>query len=349
MTKKLNILVCNAQVPLVKGGAETLAEELVIQLKKRGHSVDYINIPFKQYPNKQLLKDMFIWKLLDLTESDGKKVDLVIATKFPSYLVSHPNKRLWLVHQFRQAYDLFGTVISPFNPLVKEDLDIKNKITEWDTKFIKEYKKRYAISNNVRDRLKKYNDIDSQTLYPPPKMCSEYHCESYGDYILSVGRLDPLKRVDLLIKALKHCNKQIKCKIAGTGNELDRLKSVAKEEKVLDRIEFLGFVDDKELLKLYANAFCVFFSPQDEDYGYITIEAFLSKKPVITAKDSGGSLEFVEDNINGYVIDKNNIKEIGKRINDLFSNKKKCKEFGEKGYSKVKHINWDYTISKLLE
>ena len=66
------------------------------------------------------------WRLLDLSEVDGQRIDLVIATRFPSYLVKHPNKVVWLVHQLRQAYDLHGTRYSDFAPAGRDARVVEN-------------------------------------------------------------------------------------------------------------------------------------------------------------------------------------------------------------------------------
>ncbi len=129
---------------------------------------------------------------------------------------------------------------------------------------------------------------------------------------------------------------------------MQRLKQLAEEYGVAERIKFLGYVPDEKLLELYANAFAVFFAPVDEDYGYITLEAFLSHKPVITATDSGGVLEFVEDDANGYICEPKS-EAIGNRINELYHSRRKCKEFGEMGYMAVKDISWDHVIDLLTE
>ena len=66
-------------------------------------------------------------------------------------------------------------------------------------------------------------------------------------------------------------------------------------------MRFLGWVDDDTLIRLYAECFAVFYAPVDEDYGLATVEAFQAGKPVVTASDSGGVLEFVEDGVSGCV------------------------------------------------
>jgi len=343
------IAICAAQVPFSRGGAEEHVEALARELEACGYEVDIINIPFKWYPIEQLFKSMELWKNIDLSESDGKPIDLVIATKFPSYFINHHNKALWLIHQYRQAYDLLDTPYSGFDLSNKKQLKQYNEFIKLDKNALKIYNNIYTNSVNTSKRLKKYNNINSSALYHPPKLYKKYYNDDLGDYILSVGRLDPLKRIDLLIKSLKYCNNKIKCKIAGRGSEMDSLKKLSIKLGVSDRVVFLGFVSDDELVKLYANCAFVFFAPQDEDYGYITLEAFLSKKTIITANDSGGPLEFVKNNINGIVLDTLEEKIIGEKVENLFFDKEKCKNFGNKGYNEVKNINWDNVINTLVK
>lgn len=342
---KKKIAVCSAQVPFVNGGAELHTAALIRELRARGYDVDDIKLPYKWYPNEQLINSMFAWKLLDLSESNGEKIDLVIPTKFPSYMVQHENKVVWLVHQYRQIYDMYGTKYSGFT---EKDNDFMDLIKREDEKAFRNSKKVFSIAQNTTSRLKKFNGIDSEVLYHPPMLYGRYFHESYGDYILSVGRLDAAKRIDMLIKAAKYTDKNVKVLIAGRGPERENLEKLAQAENVADRVEFLGFVNDEDLLKLYANARAVYFAPFDEDYGYITLEAFFSHVPVITTKDAGGVLEFTEDNLNGFVCN-TEPEEIGNAINKLFADEKLVKDFGEIGYQKVKDITWDYAIDRLTE
>jgi glycosyltransferase involved in cell wall biosynthesis len=342
------IAVCAAQVPFSRGGAEEHVEALVRELKARGYEADLINIPFKWYPHRQLFNSMDLWEALDLSEADGKKIDMVIATKFPSYFVQHPNKVLWLIHQYRQAYDLVDMPFSGFDLTRPGDARTRERLVKRDTAALRSYKRIYTNAANTSLRLKRYNNIDSIPLYHPPKLKGRYFHSGFGDYILSVGRLERLKRVDLLIKGLAHTDAKIKCKIAGKGPELENLKNTAHRYQVADRVEFLGYVTDEELVQLYANCAFVFFAPHDEDYGYITLEAFLSRKPVITAFDSGGPLEFVKHNVNGIVLHSLEENHIGQALNTLFFAKDRCKTFGDRGYETVEPIDWDQVIDSLV-
>lgn len=342
--KKKKIIVTAAQVPFVKGGAELHVKYLVENLIQRGYDAEIVALPYKWYPENSLYDNLIAWRMLDLDESNGEKIDLLIATKFPSYGAKHKNKITWLIHQFRQAYDLYDSE----NGLKYSNNGerIRSRVEQFDKVCLLESKKIYANSRNVANRLKKYNNIESEPLYHPPALVGRYYSADYGNYILSVGRLDKLKRNELLIEALRYCDKEIKAKIAGKGPEMERLAKLANKLGVEDRVKFLGFVSDEDLLNLYANAFAVFYAPIDEDYGYITLEAFLSKKPVITCEDSGGVLEFVQNEVNGF-ISPVKCEELGHRIQALYGNKEKCHDYGHMGYSTVKDITWDNVIDKL--
>jgi glycosyltransferase involved in cell wall biosynthesis len=217
-----------------------------------------------------------------------------------------------------------------------------------DHKAIQSHKRIFTISRNVSQRLLKFNKLASTPLYHPPKLHPRYFNKNYGDYILSVGRLDRLKRVDWLIRSLRYCPATMHCLIAGSGPELPKLKELALECGVTDRVEFLGYVEDQRLLELYAECFAVYYAPFDEDYGYVTLEAFLAQKPLLTASDSGGTLEFVEHERNGYIVEPNNERQLAEKIGLLFNDRELCRRFGVNGYGKVKDISWDHVIHELL-
>jgi len=339
------ILICTSQVPLRHGGTESLVYSLRRALEKRGFWVDIVSIPFRHYPVEEILKGHLVWRLLDLTESDGQKVDMVIATKFPSYLVQHPNKVTWLVHQFRQAYDFVGSELSPFP---NEEDSLLRAIRRLDTLALSESRRLFTISSNVARRLARYNGLEAVPLYPPPQHNGLYRNDGYEDFVLSLGRLNRLKRIHLLIEAMALTKSRARCLIAGEGPEESRLRRLARERNVEDKVEFLGKVDDQSLLQLYARCFAFFFAPYDEDYGLVTLEALNSDKPVITAADAGGVLEFVEDGRNGYVAPRGAPSEFAEYIDRLYENRALCEELGRAGHETVKEITWDRTIDRLL-
>lgn len=302
-----NILILNAQVPFTRGGAEILVDGLCRELDTRGYCVDAVSLPFTAQPKKALLKQIAMWRALELNVFAGRRVDLVIATKFPSYMVEHPNKSVWLIHQHRQLYELYGSRFGDFD-IGPVDESLRRMVLQADRQALSECKVRCTISANVSARLKRYLDFESTVLSPPLPLGEAYYGGKVGDYILSVGRLCSIKRVDLIVKAMPHIDDRLTLKIVGLPDEpaIDTyLRSEIDKHHLWHRVEFLGRVDDKTLLDLYAHAFAVYYAPFDEDYGFVTLEALASARPVVTAVDSGTVLEFVQDEKNGLVVESN--------------------------------------------
>ena len=343
----MRILVCTMQVPFVQGGAEALVESLVRELRARGHHADVVQMPV-DWPNKaSLLKGYLTWRMLDLSTFEGAKTDLVIATKFPSFATEHPNKVIWLVQQFRQLYDLYGTEYSTYGHQ-PEDRAFQQIIQRADTRALAASRRLFAISQNVAGRLATYNRLQAQVLYPPPKQDGLFYHETYGDYVLAVSRLNVMKRLNLLIQAMAQVQSGVRCLIAGTGPEEMALNKLARQLAVDNRVEFLGHVDDGQIPALYANALAVFYAPYDEDYGFATVEAFKSQKPVLTAVDSGGVLEFVEEGVTGHIVPPNEPRQLAERIDQLYHDRSRCSRLGQAGFEKVRSITWDVTIPRLL-
>lgn len=340
-----SVCVCSVQAPFITGGAEILVGELAKELKTRGFQVDIVNVPFKWYPVQDIIKQALIWRFLEVVESNGAPIDLVIPTKFPSYLVRHPMKVTWLFHQHREVYDLYGTPYCSFTD-DPEEQEIRKTIMRLDNKTLRESRRVFTISKNVSSRLDRYNGIDSEPLYPPPHYAGRYRTGEFGDYALYAGRLDPLKRCDLLVEAFRHVDPGARLVLAGRGPQLENLKRQAERLGLSDRVHFAGFVPEEELLELYASAFAVVYAPVDEDYGYVTVEAFLSEKPVVTCTDSGGTLEFVEDGVSGYVVEPNP-EAVGAAVNRLFANRRAARDMGAAGKPRVAEISWDHVIDAL--
>lgn len=344
---KKRVAICFANVPFIRGGAEICAESLRAELVRRDFEAEIISLPFQWEPKAEIVKNMLLWRMVNLDRMAGQPVDLVIATKFPSYMIKHPNKVTWLFHQHRAVYDLFGTEYSDFNRHNQQDEKVRNSIIKADNRCLPESKAIFTIASNVSRRLHEYNGIGSEPLYHPPKGREKFHCEEYGDYVFSVGRLEQLKRIDLLVQSMQYTDRDIKCIIAGTGGQEANLKRMVDSLGLNKKIKFLGRVSDDALVDLYARCFAVYFAPYDEDYGYVTLESFLSKKPLITCEDSGGVMEFASDEINAKVSSQASPKSIATGINELYRDPSFCKKLGSSGYDRVKDIDWDTVVDKL--
>lgn len=342
------IVVCNAQAPFVSGGAEIHGRGLAQALRDHGYEVAEVSLPFAHEPRAEVIKGALAWRQINLVKLPGQAapVDAVICLKYPSYVVRHPCKIVWLIHQYRQVYELLGTPYSDVGD-TPEDRAFVGQVRRLDNRALGEAVALYSNAQNTAERLRRFNGLTAQPLYHPPQYVGRYRCESYGDYVFTVSRQDPLKRVDLLIRGLAHSRANLRAVIAGTGPLLEAHKALADRLGVADRVEFVGFVDEARLLELYANARAVYYAPYDEDYGYVTLEGFLSRKAVVTARDSGGTLEFVRHGETGLVFEAGEMGELGRMLDRLAEDKAGAERMGEAGYRRAVGITWDAVVNAL--
>jgi glycosyltransferase involved in cell wall biosynthesis len=338
----MRVAVCAPQVPFVRGGAELMADDLVAALRARGHEAELVTIPFKWYPGTRVLDQALIWRLADLTESDGRPIDRVIATKFPAYCVRHPNKVAWVLHQFRQAYDYDRTDLGQFDE-TPVDRATRQAVMRLDAVALGEARKVFATSRNVADRLKRFNGIDAAVLPHPPQSLAYREAEPEG-FVLSVNRLDRAKRIDLLIEAAKR-EPSLQIVITGEGPDRKRLEQLAAG--LNGQVRFVGRVGGDELADLYARSLAVYYAPIDEDFGMVPYEAFLSGKPVVTATDAGGPLEVVRDRETGVVVAPD-AAAIAQACAYLAAHVDEAKAWGRAGRALAERVTWDACVDALL-
>jgi glycosyltransferase involved in cell wall biosynthesis len=340
------VVVCEVQVPFVRGGAEALVRELVRQLRARGCAVERVSVPFKWYPKEEILAHAAAWRLLDLSASNGQPIDAVIATKFPSYFVRHPVKVTWLIHQYRAAYELCGTEYSDFTH-TEGDVGLRDRIIALDREMLGESRRLYTISRLTAERLRKFNGVAAEPLYHPSRLVPRLRAGESGRYLLSVGRIESIKRTDLAIRAMREVDPGLRLKVVGEGSQLEHVRRAAEAVGVADRVDFTGAVDDEALIALYADALGVVYVPYEEDYGYVTLEAFLAHKPVVTTHDAGGPLEFVEDGVNGLVCEPAPAA-LADAINRLAADRARARSLGDAGYERARTVTWDGVVEALL-
>jgi glycosyltransferase involved in cell wall biosynthesis len=347
----VRIGVANVQVPFVQGGAEVHAGNLVKQLRARGFETELITVPFKWYPPERLLESIVIARMLDLSEANGVQIDRLIGLKFPIYLAPHPDKVLWILHQYRSAYDLWdhpehGDLIN-----LPHGQAVRAAVHHADNRFLPEAAAIYANSRNVADRLERYNGLVAKPLYHPPAGAEKFRCASVLDYFFFPSRFTPLKRQRLVIEAMIRCREPVRVVFAGAAevfSYMAELQQRCLEAGLSDRVVFKGFTSDAEKLELYAECLGVIYPPVDEDYGYVTLEAMLSRKPVITTYDSGGPLEFVEHERTGLVCAPD-AEELAARMDELWRNRSIASRMGDAGRSfyDALGISWDRVVEVL--
>lgn len=331
-------------MPFARGGAEIFVDTLVDELRARGHEADLVTVPFKWYPGTRVLTQAFLWRLLDLEEADGRPIELVVATKFPSYLVRHPEKRVWLVHQFRQAYELDRTELGQFGES-PEERALRRRVQALDRVALGEATRLFATSQNVADRLERSTGLRAQVLPHPPQPL-DFRCEAYEGFVLSVGRLDRAKRVDLLLEAAA-LDPALEVVVAGDGPDRTRLEGLARERGLDGRARFLGRVSADELAGLYARCLAVYYAPVDEDFGMVPYEAFLAEKPVLTTSDAGGPLEVVRDGATGRVVEPRP-ESLAEAAAWLLRHPDETAALGRAGRAIAVEVTWDRAIERLL-
>jgi len=347
----MRVLIATTQVPFVRGGAEVLAEGLCRALETAGHQAEQVLIPFKWYPPERILDSMLACRLLDLTEACGTRVDVLIGLKFPAYYIPHPRKALWILHQHRSAYDLWRHPIADLH-LQPTGEQVRAAIQQADRRLIPEARVVTTISRNVSRRLEQYSGIASEPLYNPPAQAGRFHCAGQEDYLFFPSRLNRSKRQELVLEALAHTRLPVAVWFAGAADEPaypEELRDLARRRGVEQRVRWLGLISEEEKIERYARALGVLFPPLDEDYGYVSLEAMLSSKPLITCADSGGPLEFVEPGATGLVAAPSP-QSLAEAMDSLWEDRERARNMGQAArelYAGM-NISWERVVNTLL-
>lgn len=347
----MRILIATTHVPFIRGGAESHAEGLRDALRATGHEAEIIAIPFKWYPPEKILDHMLACRLLDLTEVMGTPVDLLIGLKFPAYLIPHPNKVVWILHQFRTAYELWD---HPLGDLIyaANGTAVRDAIREADKQLIPEAKRFFANSATVAARLHYFCGIDAEPLYHPPPNAGDFYCSSAEEFLFFPSRLCLPKRQSLVLGALALTKRPVRVRFAGTADNpayQAELKTLARQLRVHNRVEWLGHVSEEAKRDLYAQALGIVYPPIDEDYGYVTLEAMLASKPAIVCSDSGGPLEFVRHERTGLIAEPA-AESLAKALDRIWEERDEAKKWGKAGralYEEME-ISWPHVVLKLL-
>ena len=343
-----NVLICTAQVPFTTGGAESHVEGLRRALVEAGYNAEVAALPFKWYPPPEIMRGTLAWRMLDVSESNGKPIDLVVGMRFPAYAVAHPRKVLWVIHQHRSAYNLWGT---PFDDLSThpDGARVRDFVHHCDARFIPEARKVFANSRTVAERMMRYNRIESEPLYHPPPRAESLRPGAQGDYVFYPSRVEPQKRQELLIEAMSFVKSGARAILAGSVPERKHYESLIKRHGVGDRVELRGFVSEEEMIDLYSNALGVCYLPFDEDYGYVTLEGMLSSKPVVVARDGGGAAEFVEHESEGLITDPEP-RAIAECLDSLFADRDRARRMGGRGREKLLALNlsWQNVVERII-
>lgn len=336
-SKKLKVAILTAGPSTgVVGGAERFYSGLVSGLDAIGCTVELISI-IADEPTFEAITDNYQRvRALDLS-----KFDIVVSTKAPTFAVRHPRHVVYLVHTVRVFDDMFSQAFPHPSEIHLTQRSILQKM---DFETLSVAKALFAIGHEVANRLSRWRGLSAQVIHPPLGMHG-FRNNSQGDYFFLPGRLHPWKRVDLVIDAVLQSNLALKLVIAGTGEAEKALRVKAGSDP---RIVFLGRVDDRALIDWYAKALAVPFVPLREDYGYITLEAFASEKPVITCADSGEPSRLVRHRENGLICAPS-AQSIQAALEWVHTHRDEAARMGKKGAEFIANMSWTSVAKKLLE
>lgn len=342
----MRIALVNTISPFIRGGAEILVDDLKHQLQIRGHDVILYRIPFPE---------SFGLPLVRLVEACGMlrfdDFDRVIGFKFPAYCVEHRNRVVWMFHQFRQVYELWGTQYGiqdelQYEPLRDFIINTDERLTESRNVFVN--------AQEVGNRLMQYNGISSTVIMPPLENYEQYHCGITGDYIFYPSRVNSFKRQHLAVEAMCHVKTNVRLIIAGVCEDKgynERLMNCIQQNHLENRVTYYNrWISDEEKRSLMSNCLgSMYLAYKEDSCGFVSMEAFYSAKPVISCTDSGGTKELVEDAVTGYFCEPNP-ESIATAMDQLFDNKEAAAQMGIAARRSIldKNINWDTTIRRLL-
>jgi glycosyltransferase involved in cell wall biosynthesis len=256
------------------------------------------------------------------------------------------------LHQFRQAYDLWGTPYQDL-PNTEEGLAVRDVIIHSDNAMLPEYGAIYANSQVTAARLRRFNGLDSTVLYAPLLEPSRFRCEDFCDYVFYPSRITSGKRQFLVAEAMRYVRTSVKLVLAGvpeTTADLEKVQSIIRQHGLEDKVRLLpGFLPEQEKVDLFSCALACVYTPYDEDsYGYVTLEACHSRKPTLTLTDSGGTHILVEDGSTGYIRSPEP-HAIAEALDRLYADRRMTRRMGEAAYERIStlKINWGHVITTL--
>jgi len=343
----MRVLVVNNAAPFIRGGAEELADNLVRHLNNvPGVESELLRLPFCWEPSERLIDEILIHRRFRLWNAER-----VIALKFPAYLIPHHQKILWVLHQFRQAYDLgdAGQGLAAAG----RDGEIREIIRTADNQCFAEAQAIWANSPVTQARMQRYNGVASKLLYPPLNDGELFVGGEPSDFIFAGGRVGPGKRQHLLIEAMAQVRGRGRLIVAGPPDNAEyatQLQRLIETLGLEDRVELrLGFHTRTQIAQWVNEAYACAYLPFDEDsLGYVTMEAFAAGKAVLTTFDSGGLLEMVNDETG--LVKESNVEALAIGLTELFENPGRTAEKGRAAHASwgLRRLTWEATLDCLL-
>jgi glycosyltransferase involved in cell wall biosynthesis len=339
----MRFLLVSTFVPFVNGGARFIVEWLEDQLREHGHEVERFYLPYVDDPAR-LFDQAAAFRLMDLEQA----ADRLIAVRPPAHVLSHPHKRLWFIHHIRTFYDLWESPYAPAPTLA--NAAIRDALRRLDTTTLSEAEKLYTNSKVVSARLKAFNGLSSEVLYPPILHPERFRCDGYGDEVVVVSRVERHKRQALLVEAMAYVTTPVRLRLCGKAESheyAEEIHGMIASLGVAERVTFEDrWISEEEKTDRLSTALAAAYLPLDEDsYGYPSLEAAHAKKAILTTTDSGGVLELVEDRLNGLVMPPDP-KALASALDRLWLDKPAAERMGRANAERLGElrINWGRVV-----
>jgi glycosyltransferase involved in cell wall biosynthesis len=340
----MKILVAHVTQPGFSGGAEYLVKNLLIELRVRGHEVEYVEFPLNlsSLSNFPLLCHAF-------EKIEIQNTDLVICTKFPATLIKHKNKVTWLIHHFKNIDSEVFRLSSVDNNY------LHSFIVNKQVKAIKESAKSFTISSHIQNQIIDKLGVKIDVLRTPVSVKQAKIQPLDGNYIFCGGRINSQKRQDLLIQALSLSKQNYKLRIIGLSedeNYFSYLVSLIDQYKLQDRIllenRFLNDLEFKNLIDF--SSLCVYIPHNEDNFSIFAGMACLSNKLVVTTSDSGEVASFISQ-VDSRLVSDNNPTDLSRKLDFAISELKSSPLLLKRQlevYNSQYFINWDTVISELI-
>lgn len=343
----MRIALCSTFVPFIYGGARNIVEWLQVMLERQGHTVERVYLPEIDAPDL-LFQQMAAMRWIDLSAADR-----VICFRPQAHLIRHPHKILWFIHHIRAFYDLWDTPYRGFPDNAKYR-GVRDALRLADNAALAEAERVFTNSRVVGERLKNYNGVDSEILYPPVFDSERFQCRSFNDEVVYICRMEHHKRQHLLVEAMSYVKTAVRIRLCGRSGDAtyaDRLRALVCDSHLEDRVTIEDrWISEEEKVELLADCLAAAYLPLDEDsYGYPSLEASHASKPILTTLDSGGVMELVRDGDNGYVADPDPLS-IAMALDKFYAQRDETQRMGLRAAARLDELNisWAHVLERLL-
>ena len=342
------LAVITSSPPLVDGGHLTIARALVTALRAEGHQADLVVTPQNRFGRQAAA--YLATRLTDVGRThDDRPIDQVISLRYPSYAVRHQRHVCWLNHTMREYYDLWDQFSASLTPLRQVKERVRRRAIHTADRYLltKNVTRLFVQSETIGRRYAAWPELRAEVLYPPAPP-RPYRVDEYEPYLFAISRFTPLKRMALVVEALAQpAAAGIRAVLAGEGESLAEVRRLVAERGLGDRVSLPGRLDEAQLVDHLARCRAVVFPPLDEDYGFVTVEAFSAARPVVTCIDSGGPAELVADGASGYVVEATPAA-LAESFRRLIEDRDLAARLGQAGLAVASRLTWAETVGKLV-